>query len=144
VRLFLDANVLFSAARNPEGRAAALFELARLSRRTLISSPHAVEEARRNLDLKHPEMAESLARLLRAVAICPEGASEAVEWAEALGLPLKDAPILAAAASARADFLVTGDRTHFGHLHGRRLRGVEVVTPANALEKLARATNRPG
>jgi hypothetical protein len=28
---------------------------------------------------------------------------------------------------------VTGDRTHFGHLYGKNLGGVLIVTPAEAL-----------
>lgn len=52
------------------------------------------------------------------------------------GLPPKDAPILAAAVQARADGLVTGDRTHFGPLYGRRFEGVLVLSPAEALARL--------
>ena len=59
-------------------------------------------------------------------------------WAGGQGLPPKDAPILAAAVHAQADFLVTGDRRDFGHLFGLTLRGVKVVTPAQALAALLR------
>jgi len=51
-------------------------------------------------------------------------------------LPFKDAPILAAAAAARVDLLVTGVRTHFGHLFGQRLRDVTIVLPAEALARV--------
>lgn len=54
-------------------------------------------------------------------------------WASEQGLPPKDAPILAAAVQARADLLVTGDSRDFGPFFGRTLRGVKVVTPAQAL-----------
>lgn len=46
-RVFLDANVLFSAAYLPTSR---LAELWRLPATVLLSSDYAVEEARRNLD----------------------------------------------------------------------------------------------
>lgn len=49
------------------------------------------------------------------------------------GSVLKDAPVLAAAIASGADVLVTGDRMHFGHLFGRRGRGVKVLSPADAL-----------
>jgi predicted nucleic acid-binding protein len=136
VRLFLDANVLFSAAQDGEGRAAALFELAGKGYCALIASPHALEEARRNLELKHPKLLPRLERLLRAVVVCPECSPENAEWARAEMLPDKDAPILGAAAQARADLLVTGDRTHFGHLYGKSLRGVLIATPAEALARV--------
>jgi hypothetical protein len=60
-------------------------------------------------------------------------------WALEQGLPLKDVPILAAAVQGRCDLLVTGDRAHFGPLYGRRLRGVEVLSPADALARLLRS-----
>jgi predicted nucleic acid-binding protein len=138
VRLFLDANVLFTGAHNPAGRSAAIVLLARAGVCELITSPHALEEARRNLRLKYPSAAEALEHIVAAASVEPEAPSEDVAWALAQGLPLKDAPILAAAVRSRCDVLVTGDRTHFGPLYGRRLRGVEVLSPANALARLLR------
>ena len=136
MRLFLDANVLFTAAHNPGGRSAAIFQMARAGACSLVSSPHALEEARRNLRLKYPSATDALERLLTAGSVEPEPPSKDVAWALEQGLPLKDAPILAAAAQARCDVLVTGNRTHFGHLYGRRFRGVEVLSPADALARL--------
>jgi len=135
VRLFLDANVLFAAAHNPGGRSAAIVQLARAGACNLVTSPHALEEARRNLRLKYPSAVEALEGLLGITSVEPEAPSGGVAWALERGLPLKDAPILAAAAQARCDVLAT-DRTHFGALYGRRLRGVEVLSPAEALERL--------
>jgi len=132
--LFLDANVLFSAARDEGGRAAALFALAAKRRHRLLTSPHALEEARRNLELKEPDTLPRLRDLLGEIDVCPECLEENAEWAREQSLPEKDAPILGAALQARADLLVTGDRTHFGHLYGKRLGTVSVVTPAVALE----------
>jgi len=136
MRLFLDANVLFTAAHNPAGRSAALFTLARGGCCDLLTSPHAVEEASRNLKLKYPASVTNFEEMLRSLTIRPEASHADIAWAIEQGLPLKDAPILAAAAAVRADLLVTGDRAHFGHLFGQRLRGVEVVPPADALARV--------
>lgn len=136
MRLFLDANVLFTAAHNPAGRSAAIFGLARAGVCSLLTSPHALEEARRNLRLKYPSALADLERLAAVGSVEPEAPSKDVAWALEQGLPLKDAPILAAAVQGRCDVLVTGDRTHFGPLYGRRLRGVEVLSPADALARL--------
>jgi predicted nucleic acid-binding protein len=38
----------------------------------------------------------------------------------------KDAPVLLAAISARADILVSGDKRHFNHLFGKTIEGVRV------------------
>ena len=59
-----------------------------------------------------------------------------VDWACEQGLPMKDAPVLAAASAGRADVLVAGDRAHFGHLLGRRVRDLIVLTPADALARV--------
>jgi predicted nucleic acid-binding protein len=68
--------------------------------------------------------------------VVPEAAAVDVAWAAEQGLPPKDAPILASAVACGADALVTGDRTHFGHLFGRCLRGVFVLNPAQALARV--------
>ena len=136
MRLFLDANVLFSAVHDSGGRAAALFEFAGKGLCELIASPHAIEEARRNLELKHPDLLSVWTRLLRAVAVCQECSLDNAAWARTQGMPDKDGPILGAAVQAGVDLLVTGDRTHFGHLYGRTLRGTLVVAPAEALSRV--------
>jgi predicted nucleic acid-binding protein len=136
MRLFLDANVIFTAACSPEGRSAALFELARRRHCALVSSAFAVEEAVRNIRSKRPASVERLEELLAILAVQPEPTPLDVAWAVQQDVPVKDAPILAAAVAARAALLVTGDRSHFGRLFGRSLRGVTVVLPADALSRV--------
>lgn len=142
MRIFLDANVLFSAAWQ-EGRARALFALAEKAGATLLTSPHVREEARRNLEAKRPQALPYFEELLGRTDPVPEAPPALVEKARGLGLPLKDAPVLAAAWSARADALVTGDRRHFGHWFGKRVQGVRVHTPGEVvgllLERLEEA-----
>jgi len=136
VRLFLDANVLFAAAHSPAGRSRALFRLAGRGLCTLVTSPHAIEEARRNVNLKSPERAPSLKDLLDVVEEVPEADPRLVSWAADQGLPPGDAPILAAAVASEADALVTGDRSHFGHLFGTRVGRVDVLSLAEAIGRL--------
>jgi predicted nucleic acid-binding protein len=134
VKLFLDANVIFSAAHRDVGRSQDLVALARGGWCELLASAHALEEARRNLELKSAGFENRLEKTLEHTKVVAEAPAALVEWARAQGLPLKDAPILAAAVHARADLLVTGDSRDFGHLYGRALRGTRVVTPAAALD----------
>lgn len=136
MKLFFDANVVFSAAHQEEGRAQAIVALARAGQCTVLVSAHALEEARRNLALKSAGHEARLERLLAAVSLVPEAPRTLVAWAGEQGLPPKDAPILAAAVHAGADLLVTGDRRDFERLFGRTLHGVKVVTPAQALAAL--------
>jgi predicted nucleic acid-binding protein len=136
MRLFLDANVIFTAAHNPAGRSAALVDLARHGRCVLSTSPHAAAEARRNIEVKYPETVPRLQALMSQIEVVPEAPPADVAWAIEQGLPLKDAPVLAAAIACGADALVTGDRAHFGHLFGQRVRTLVVLTPADALARL--------
>jgi predicted nucleic acid-binding protein len=133
VRLFLDANVLFAAAYSPNGRSGALFALAGEGLCSLSSSRHAIDEAARNLALKAPDTTPALERLLALLEVVPEAGPRLVAWAAELGLPANDAPILAAAVASQLDLLVTGDRTHFGHLFGRTIGSVTVTVPGDAL-----------
>ena len=134
MKLFLDANVIFSAAHREEGRSQDLVALAQARLCELLASRHSIEEARRNLELKSAGFERRLAKTLTQVTIVAEAPAALVEWARAQGLPLKDAPILAAAVSAHTDLLVTGDSRDFGHLFGHVLRGTRVITPAAALD----------
>ena len=136
MKLFLDANVIFSAAHREEGRSQDLVALARGGLCELLASAHALEEARRNLELKSAGFERRLEKTLEHTRVVAEAPAALVVWARAQGLPLKDAPILAAAVHARADLLVTGDVRDFGHLFGRALRGTRVVTPAVALDQV--------
>ena len=140
MKLFFDANVIFSAAHREEGRAQELVALARAGRCELITSTHALEEARRNLELKSAGFERRLAAVLAQIAIAAEAPAALTEWAKEQGLPLKDAPILAAAVHAGADLLVTGDARDFGHLYGRTLHEVRIVAPVQALDIVLKAS----
>jgi len=134
LKLFFDANVIFSAAHREEGRAQELVALARGGRCELLTSTHALEEARRNLALKSGGFEHRLAAVLAQLVVAAEAPAALTEWAIEQGLPVKDAPILAAAVHAGADLLVTGDARDFGRLYGHTLRGVQVVAPVRALD----------
>jgi predicted nucleic acid-binding protein len=121
-RLFLDANVLFSAAYKSDSH---LLQLWRLKDAVLCSSRYAVEEARVNLGNENQHRAlQKLAGVLNlfeaAVRSLPRGIS----------LPDKDSPILLAAIEARATHLLTGDLQHFGRYFGSKFEGVAIMTPA--------------
>lgn len=140
-RLFLDANVIFTAAHNPEGNSRALLRLAGLRRIEVVSSRYAVEEAARNLAVKLPECAAAFDQVIADLVLVGEPGSEESRRATAHGLPAKDVPILAAALAAAASILVTGDRRHFGHLYGKTVDGIVVLTRAEALS-IALTTSR--
>jgi predicted nucleic acid-binding protein len=133
MRVFLDANVLFSAAYREAGSMRAFFALADAGACALLSSAYAVDEARRNIAAKHPARTADLESLVTEIELVRDPAAATIAWAVAQRLPMKDAPILAAAVDGRCNILVTGDRTHFGELFGRRFRGTVVMLPVDAI-----------
>lgn len=133
MRLFLDANVLFSAAWSDDNRLRVFFDLADSGVCLLVSSAFAMDEAQRNIALKRPESASRLSALFARIERVAEARPAVAQWAVEQGVPAKDAPILAAARQAGAEVLVTGDVAHFGHLFDREVEGLRVLSPAAAL-----------
>ena len=131
-RVFLDANVLFSASRRAESR---MLWLWRCPGMKLLTSAYAIEETARNLP--SADARRRLARLLRDMGIV--AAPSATAGVENARLPEKDQPILAAAIHAGATHLLTGDKKHFRSLFGRRIRGVLIQTPAQFYDSKAGA-----
>ena len=129
-RLFLDANVLFSAAYRAN---AGLLQFWRLKNAVLCSSRYALEEARVNL-AQHIQK-RRLERLARAIEFfdpIPRLLPREVT------LPDKDVPIFLAAMAARATHLITGDVHHFGRYFGKTMEGMLVSSPAGYLKTARR------
>jgi uncharacterized protein len=133
-RIFLDANVLFTAAHNESGKAALVIELGIRGHWALATTAYALEEARRNLENKFPGSLPRLAALGEAIGLVPGGRGERCRVA----LPEKDRPILEAAIRCRATHLLTGDRKHFGPFMNDpdATSGIIIQTVAEFLESL--------
>ncbi len=134
MRIFLDANVLFSAARS-DGAIRHLVELLRESGHSLCVDAFVIEEAHRNLAAKAPGALPSLGPILEIMERLPTFPPDR-DLLVAIPLPEKDQPVLAAAILGGCDVLITGDRTHFGPLFGNQFRGVRVFSPAQAADGL--------
>ena len=126
-RLFLDANVLFSAAYRP---GAGLLRLWRLDGVVLCSSRYALEEARANLD--EDAQRPRLDKLAEAVHWFEAGQSK---LPHAASLPEKDVPVLLAAIEARSTHLLTGDVRHFGPYFGKKIEGIVIMLPGEYLRR---------
>jgi predicted nucleic acid-binding protein len=125
-RLFLDANVLFSAAyRSDSG----LNRLWKLPNTQLVTSEYAAEEARINLpdETQRRRLNQRLATM-EVLPAFPAGALPA-----GVDLPEKACPILLSALEARATYLLTGDKEHFGKYFDRVIGGVRILTPGDYL-----------
>jgi predicted nucleic acid-binding protein len=134
MRIFLDANVLFSAAKS-DGLMRDLLETALRAGHACWADTYVVEEARRNLASKYPARLAALDKLLREVSVGGPPVADA-ELSASLPLPEKDRPVLLAAIHHRCACLVTGDRLHFGAFYGKALHGVTILSPRDLAERL--------
>ena len=131
MRVFLDANILFSASK-PKSRIRALIDLASQHGES-ITNAYAVEEARRNLALKQPAFVAELDKLTEKLKIVT-ALSAKIE----IKLPPKDVPILAGAIAGSATHLLTGDERDFGAYFGKTIQGVKIVSPQIFANELMR------
>ena len=123
-RVFLDANVLFSAAYRVETPLRRLFTMPRTQ---LVTSAYALEEARRNLSSGQQQTElERLCRSVEVVSVLPPQG----ELSILSKLPENDRPILRAAISVRATHLLSGDFKAFGRFYGQTINGVTIMPPA--------------
>ena len=125
-RLFLDANVLFSAAYRTD---AGLLQFWKLKDVILCSSHYALEEAR--INLAENAQRRRLAKLARHLHLF-EAARR--DLRSGFSLPEKDAPILLAAIEAQATHLITGDVRHFGSYFGKQIEGILILSPSEYLK----------
>ena len=126
-RLFLDANVLLSAAyRSDTG----LLELRKLKEVVLCSSRYALEEARINLNSEVQRT--RLVRLAGKVQLFEAGERR---LPRGVALPEKDVPIPLTAIEAHAIPLLTRDVRHFGFHFDKRVEGILVLPPGEYLRR---------
>lgn len=126
-RLFLDANVLFSAAYSAN---AGLLQFWKLKNVVLCSTRYALEEAA--INLPQDVQKRRLEKLAAAIEFF-DPISRSLP--QDLTLPDKDVPILLAAVAAQATHLITGDVRHFGRYFGKRIEGMLVSPPGDYLRK---------
>ncbi|MGA9979658.1 MAG: PIN domain-containing protein [Candidatus Sulfotelmatobacter sp.] len=126
-RLFLDANVFFSAAYRLNAR---LLQLWELKDTILCSSHYAVEEA--GINLTDEGQRRRLSELSAALHLFE---AVARQLPPGVSLPEKDVPIILAAIEARATHLLTGDIRHFGPYFGKKIESIQILLPGEYLRR---------
>jgi hypothetical protein len=129
--VFLDSNVVISASRSPASQFHGFWALSHVQ---LLTSPHSIGEIRRNYQsTDQAHMAEALIASMRVVSDRPD-----LRLPEGVDLPEKDAPIYLAAWGGGAEFLITGDKKHFGAYCGQNRSGMTVMEPVPFLRLQAK------
>lgn len=134
MRIFLDANILFSAGKSEGAVRALLLDLSSHGH-SLVADGYVLGEARRNLEAKFPGALPAFEALMKHVDASAKVSGPMLPGI-APGLPGKDRPVLAAAIHHRCRALLTGDKTHFGPFYGQTIEGVEIHSPASIAVKL--------
>ena len=134
MRVFLDANILFSAAYSDTAVRRLLKDL-KSSSCSLAADRYVFEEALRNLTIQRSEAIPRLHELMREVTIVPTHISSS-KIPPDINLPDKDIPVLASAIEAGCDILMTGDTRHFSTLFGRSIGGLSIRSPVETAKRI--------
>ncbi len=135
LRVFVDANILFSAAYQADHEFLQFWAEPRV---VCLTSFYAADEARRNC------MSDAQRTRLEALLEQTHFVSDATgsTLPAQFRLPPKDQPILAAALQAGADYLITGDKKHFAEWMGKpiptQVGALTILRPRQLLQLLAR------
>ena len=135
MRSFLDANILFSAAKS-DGAVRGLCRWLLDAGHECVANDYVVTEARRNLVRVDAKAELALDALLGRLTVARTTPSPGLGALSADWLPEKDRPVLIAAMRSGCEVLLTGDRTHFGKAYGRTVGGVTIHSPRSLAETL--------
>lgn len=134
MRIFLDANVLFSAAFS-NGAIRRLIHDIRGAAYVVVADRYVIEEALRNISVHRSESLEALHAIVTTLEIVPT-CYKLPRSVGNPGLPEKYIPVLATATAARCEILMTGDVRHFGSLFGTTLGGTTIRSPVDTARVL--------
>ncbi|MDP3988383.1 MAG: PIN domain-containing protein [Candidatus Levybacteria bacterium] len=141
IRVFIDSSVLFSACFSKKGASREIILNGIRGELELVISDYVKEEAERNLKEKAPEALPYLQQVLEAIPFkIAKPTLNEIERA-ALYVEIEDAPIVAGAKYAKADYLVSLDRKHLAGVVDATKSGIKTVLPAQLLKELRQAKN---
>ncbi|MDO8728844.1 MAG: putative toxin-antitoxin system toxin component, PIN family [bacterium] len=137
IKVFLDANVWFSAAHSQEGGSFFVMRLAKAKLLAIYASKYVLDEAERNLLLKSHESLKLYYTLLSEISpiITSSKVSPAFERKFGKFVPASDLPILAGAVGSGTEYLITLDKRDLANSKVRNLNlPFLILTPGEFLE----------
>ncbi len=145
IRVFIDASVLFAAAKSATGASREIIRLAIRGEMRLVVSQFVLKEARRNLQAKAPEVVGDFDHLLDAASLEIVRPSKKEVQAAMAYTATKDAPIVAAAKKAQVDYLVSLDRRHLvGVPELPQRSGLKIILPEELLKEVRKHVEEEG
>ncbi len=143
VRVFLDSNVILSGLLSEKGSPRILLDLLSLRLPSLAgdrggsTGKYNLIEIERNLKEKIPGLLPLFKVYLPKLnlKVMPLPRSEDVKDFSGQ-IAEKDVPVLISAIQSKAEFLVTGDKRHFGKMKGLGEYPFEIVTPSEFIDSI--------
>ncbi len=135
-KLFIDSSVLIAASISSTGSARNLIISSIDNKFKIVVSDLVLEETVRNLTNKAPKALPALQLFLEALNPEVVSPSKSLVMKVSRVIELKDAPIVAGAITAKAEYLVSFDRKHLLQ-HNKEIRThfkVKVVAPDELLK----------
>ncbi len=135
-KVFLDSSALIAGIASSKGAAREILRLAEIGLIEIIVSRQVVVEVDRNITAKLPECLDDFRNYLQTLApvLTADPSQRDILRYSSLIQP-HDAPILAAAVAAQADYLVTWDQKHFMTKGPRALDRPKVMNPGDFLHE---------
>lgn len=140
-KVFLDANVYFSASRSPTGGSSAILKLGEKKKFSIYATSQVLREAERNIRKKEPLSARlrfyDLLSDTRPKMVKIDKKKVEKEYQKMMNR--KDSFVLAGAKKAKVNYLVTLDRKHFFTKKVKQARlPFQILTPGELLRELSK------
>jgi putative PIN family toxin of toxin-antitoxin system len=135
LKVFLDTSTVIAGIASSSGAAKEVINLAEMRLITIYISRQVIIEADRNIKSKLPEMLKELRafiKILSPVLVDDPTTEEIKKYSSCINQ--NDAPILSAAISSGADYLVTWDKKHFIKKRSSFAVNIKIVTPGEFLQ----------
>lgn len=134
LKAFLDTSALIAGIASSGGAAREVINLAELRLITIYISRQVIIEADRNIKSKLPEMLKELRTFIKILSpvLVDDPTTEEINKYSSF-IHQNDAPILSAAISSGADYLITWDRKHFIKKRSTFAVNIKIVTPGEFL-----------
>lgn len=137
LKVFLDTSALIAGIASSKGSAREVLRLAEAGLIDVFVSRQVIVEADRNIEIKLPELLKeyrAFMKVFKPILVDDPSVMEIKKFLKFINPD--DAPILAAAVSSGADYLITWDKKHFIAPSVKSYTGIKVVTPGDFLKEL--------
>jgi len=139
LKIFFDSDALIAGSASQEGASYLLLQLCELKIINGITSSQVIEECRKNIQQKLPEAISLFAQIVKeTLQVLPNPCKEELKKYQGMAHP-KDLPILVAAITNDAKFLITFNVKHY---YPTSVFKIQIIKPGELLQKIKLVLNQ--